>query len=139
MQQTKRGKKIKLVIPMPPVSKARPRFANGHAYTPAKTRRYEEAVRNIARMAINSALTGAIRLYIYFYMPIPKSWSKTKKSLAINGELRPTSRPDIDNLAKTILDSLNGGIGYNDDSQIVELHVEQWYGEPRTEIELEEL
>ena len=139
MQQTKRGKKIKIVIPMPPVSKGRPRFANGHAYTPAKTRQYEEAVQIIARNAINLALIGAIKLHIYFYMPIPKSWSKPKKRRAMEGEIRPTTRPDIDNLVKAILDSLNGGIGYNDDSQIVELHVEEWYGEPRTEIELEEL
>ena len=130
---------MKIVIPIPPVSKSRPRFANGHAYTPKKTREYEEAVRNIAKSAIISPLQGEIRLAIDFYMSIPNSWSKAKKQQAMIGEIRPATRPDIDNLCKAIMDALNGGVGYDDDSQIVELHLREWYGEPRTEIELEEL
>ena len=36
---------IRFTIPGNPVPKARPRFANGHAFTPEKTRSYEEMVR----------------------------------------------------------------------------------------------
>lgn len=131
---------MRITIDLPPKPKSRPRLTRyGHAYTPSETRAYEEAVRTICKTKIKSPLKGAVRIDIIFYLPIPKSWSQTKKAKAIDGEIRPTARPDIDNLVKAILDSLNGGIGYNDDSQIVELHVEEWYGEPRTEIELEEL
>ena len=130
---------MKLVIPMPPVPKGRPRFANGHAYTPKETRWYEEAVQTIARTAIKQPLTGPLRMEIQFYLPIPKSWSQAKKRLAEDGLIVPSTKPDIDNLSKAIMDSLSGGIGYSDDKQIVELHTYKWYGKPRTEITLEEL
>jgi Holliday junction resolvase RusA-like endonuclease len=39
---------------------------------------------------------------------------------------------DLDNIAKTILDALNG-IAYEDDKQIVELHVEKYYTPEATE------
>ena len=130
---------MKIVIPIPPVSKGRPRFANGQAYTPSKTKEYEATVQLLARSKIKRPLTGAVRLSIQFYLPIPKSWSEPKKQAAMAGEIVPTVKPDIDNLTKSIMDALNGGIGYNDDKQVVELITAKWYGEPRTEIELEEI
>ena len=39
---------------------------------------------------------------------------------------------DLDNIAKTILDALNG-IAYEDDKQIVELHCEKYYTSKNTE------
>ncbi|MEW8997914.1 MAG: RusA family crossover junction endodeoxyribonuclease [Thermoanaerobacter sp.] len=38
----KNGMRYKIVVPGRPVPKGRPRFAKGHAYTPEKTRMYEE-------------------------------------------------------------------------------------------------
>ena len=130
---------MKIVIPIPPVSKGRPVFANGHAYTPSKTREYEQIVQLYARRQIKRPLTGAVKLSIQFYLPIPKSWSEPKKRAAMEGKIVPMVKPDIDNLTKAIMDALNGGIGYNDDKQVVELTTAKWYGEPRTEIELEEI
>lgn len=130
---------MKVVIPMPPKSKGRPRFSRGHAYTPKETREYEEAVRQIVKSVIKSPFNNGLRLTINFYLQVPKSWPKAKQEQARNGQVRPTTRPDIDNLIKAIMDALNDGIGYNDDKQIVELHAYEWYGEPRTEIELEEI
>lgn len=40
----------------------------------------------------------------------------------------PTKKPDSDNIAKIICDSLNG-IAYHDDSQIVELYICKSYSE----------
>lgn len=129
-----------LTIPLEPVAKGRPKFGkNGHAYTPQKTRDYEDAVRMYARMAIKRPLAGDLRVTLHFYMPIPKSWSKAKKQRAATGELRPSVTPDIDNLSKAVLDGLNNGIGYWDDKQIVELHAAKFYGMPRTIVRLEEL
>jgi Holliday junction resolvase RusA-like endonuclease len=70
---------------------------------------------------------------------VPKSWQSAKKRLAREGKIRPAVKPDIDNLVKAILDALNGGIAYEDDKQIVELTAVKLYGDPRTEIMLEEL
>lgn len=36
-------------------------------------------------------------------------------------------KPDCDNIAKAILDALNG-VAYDDDKQVVRLHVEKEYG-----------
>jgi len=130
---------MKLVISMPPKSKGRPRFSRGHAYTPKETREYEEAVQKIVKAIIKAPFNNQLRLTLHFYLDVPKSWSKRKKESALKGDIRPSTRPDIDNLCKAIMDALNGGIGYNDDKQIVELHAYEWYGEPRTEIELEEI
>ena len=132
---------MKIIVDCPPVPKGRPRFTrSGIAYTPSNTRQYEDIVRLYARTAKIHALTGDIRAVICFYMPIPKSWSKRKKQLAINGDIKPSVKPDIDNLCKAVLDALNGGIAYHDDKQIVELHLSKMYSDhPRTEIELEEL
>ena len=57
---------------------------------------------------------------------IPKSKPKNKRVEMLAGQVRPTKKPDCDNIAKTILDALNG-IAYHDDSQIVTLVVEKWY------------
>jgi len=45
-----------------------------------------------------------------------------------NGAIRPTNKPDLDNIAKIILDSLNG-IAYKDDSQVVSLTVIKHYSD----------
>lgn len=57
-----------------------------------------------------------------------------------SGEEYPCKKPDLDNIAKIILDSLNG-IAYKDDSQVVELNISKKYteDEERIEFELEEI
>ena len=59
---------------------------------------------------------------------VPKSDRKTKKKAKIEGTIRPTVKPDCDNLAKSILDSLNG-LAYQDDKQVVELSIKKYYAE----------
>jgi Holliday junction resolvase RusA-like endonuclease len=44
----------------------------------------------------------------------------------LNNEIFPTIKPDTDNIAKSILDSLNG-IAFLDDKQVVKLEVEKYY------------
>lgn len=46
----------------------------------------------------------------------------------LNNEIYPTIKPDTDNIAKSILDSLNG-LAYKDDKQIVKLNVDKRYDE----------
>ena len=55
---------------------------------------------------------------------------------AAEGKIKPCKKPDSDNIAKAILDALNG-VAYYDDSQIVELTIKKEYGEAaRVEVEL---
>lgn len=62
------------------------------------------------------------------YLPIPKSKPKKWQRLALAGKIRPTKKPDFDNIGKIVADSLNG-IAYRDDSAIVDGWVRKFYGE----------
>jgi Holliday junction resolvase RusA-like endonuclease len=56
-------------------------------------------------------LSGALSLAITFWLPRPRSVRRES----------PTTRPDVDKLARCVLDALTG-ILYADDSQVVELY-----------------
>ena len=71
-------------------------------------------------------LVNFFRIKVYF--DIPKSISKAKKAEMLLNSIRPTKKPDCDNIAKAVLDSLNG-IAYKDDKQVVFLTVEKFYGD----------
>lgn len=121
------------LIPGKPQGKERPRFntATKTGYTPKSTRQYEQTVRWSYISATDASERfhgGAVRVTIDAVFPIPKSWNKTQKRRAISGELVPETKPDTDNIAKAVLDALNG-IAYKDDSQVVELSVRKRYGE----------
>ena len=114
---------VRIEIGLPPKPKQSTTFGNGHAYKRADVKQYEDAVRLIARSRIKHVFNGEIRVAIHFYLKTPKSLKKVDKQLAEQGIIRPLRTPDIDNLAKMILDALNYGVAYNDDKQIVELHL----------------
>lgn len=131
---------IKFSIPGEPKAKQRPRMGKWGAYTPAMTVQYENWVKECYLSQLKSkSLEGEIRANITAYFGIAKHISKTKRIDMSAGRIRCTKRPDADNIAKIVLDSLNG-IAYDDDSQIVELNVKKCYSEnPRVEVELEEM
>jgi Holliday junction resolvase RusA-like endonuclease len=133
--------KIKLTIPGKPLGKQRPRvMRNGHTYTPDKTVNYETLVKQLyIEKYFQKQLSGPIKATITAYMPIPKSESKVRKEKMREGKIRPTKKPDWDNIGKIITDALND-LAYDDDKQIVDARVIKLYGDqPRVEIELEEI
>ena len=85
-------------VPGTPRPKARPRVVNGHAYTPQRTREWEQLVRAHYHGPLYE---GPVGVTMVFLMPTRR-------------------RVDIDNLCKAVLDSLNGK-AYHDDGQIVAL------------------
>ena len=111
-----------------PVPKGRPRFTRqGRTYTPAATRKWEEHVRDTARRCCPDVrLEGALRCGLKFWLPVPQSWSKSRQERALEDGWC-VGRNDADNLAKGVLDALNG-ICYNDDRQIVDLRITKRYG-----------
>lgn len=118
------------MIPGKPQGKARPRFSGGVVYTPASTKRYEQTVRQAYISATDAAqrfYEGAVSVQIDAIFPIPKHWKKADREKALAGELPPEVKPDGDNIAKAVLDALNG-LAYKDDSQVVELTVHKRYG-----------
>lgn len=120
---------IEFTVYITPVAKARPRVSmrNGRAfaYTPKKSADYEIA---IAAHCPNTPMDGPLAINLQFGIPIAKSWSKAKQDDALSGRIRPTSRPDIDNYIKAIMDAVNGR-AYHDDSQVVDLSASLIYSD----------
>lgn len=124
-----------------PRGKERPRF-RGHAYTPAKTRQYEKAVKDayIEKYGNFKYPDGTmLRMSICAFYKIPKSVSKANKLLMLNDVIRPTKKPDLDNIIKIIADALNG-VAYKDDSAIIDIRCYKKYAtEPKVLIQIEEV
>lgn len=113
-----------------PQGKARPRLGKYGTYTPTKTKNYEELVRYSFKNKYKNftPLEGALEATIYAIFEVPKSYSKKKRLELLKTTFNYTHKPDTDNIAKIILDSLNG-LAYKDDSQVVQLKVCKMYGE----------
>lgn len=134
--------KIKFIIPGEPCGKGRPRFTQtGRAYTPAKTSNYEALVKVMYQEAAKGARFADVplRMRIDACYSIPASASQKKKAQMRYGILRPTKKPDADNVLKIVADALNK-IAYPDDAQIVEAIIRKVYAdEPRVYVMIEEV
>jgi len=105
-----------------PVAMGRPRFTrSGRVYTPKKT---EEAVNHIASVAgemIPYRECGDMfDVSIQFYHKRPKRFRK-------GPAVRKPTKPDIDNLIKTVLDGLNRSGIWKDDNQVVSIRANKYY------------
>lgn len=98
-----------------PVAASRARVTKFGTYNLPKYTEYKKAIADIAKVKIKEKLIGPVYMEIQYYFTIPKSWSQKKKNEHIGNW--HTSKPDIDNLNKAIMDALNG-IAYLDDAQI---------------------
>ena len=125
-----------------PVAKARPRLSKyGNTYTPQKTVNYENLVKYTFQSEFpqHKPYEGIIEANITAIFEVPKSYSKKKTNDLLNNNNNYDHKPDCDNLAKIILDSLNG-IAYRDDAQVTILHVNKEYGEQsKVIVELKEI
>jgi Holliday junction resolvase RusA-like endonuclease len=147
---------IHFTIPGEPRGKGRPRFTRqGIAYTPKETVEYEERVRRayIAKQGNHRAFDGKrnISCDIAAYFPIPKSTPQKQVEAMLSGQIRPTKKPDFDNITKIILDALNPVKGkrtgvllfqgaFDDDARVVDGRCRKFYGEPaRVEVRLTEI
>jgi Holliday junction resolvase RusA-like endonuclease len=121
---------ITIIINGVAVAKGRARMTRkGFAYTPAATRKYEAHGRVAAQLAMDGRppLMCPVKVITLVELPIPASWSRKRSAAAMTGDVRPTSRPDIDNYIKSVMDALNG-IVIADDSLVVEIEARKKYG-----------
>lgn len=114
-----------------PMGKQRPKFSRVggfvKTYTPKETVNYEQWVKLCYKQAGGEYFgENELCIDIMAFIKTPKSFSKKKTEQAKNGELRPTKKPDIDNILKIICDSLNG-VAYKDDKQIVSASISKHY------------
>lgn len=124
---------IEFVVPGEPVGKGRPRaFRAGSGvrmFTPEKTARYENLVALAAQeaMAGRAPMQGAVAVGMVLVTAPPASWSMKKRNQALDGQIRPTTKPDCDNVLKAIADACNG-IVWRDDKQITDVAIRKRYG-----------
>lgn len=135
--------KIAMTIPGEPQGKARPRFdsRNRRTYTPKKTKDYEDLIATVYQMRSRGATFGdrPVVLLVRAQMGVPKSDSAKTMLQKLQNMIRPTKKPDWDNIGKIVCDALNG-LAWHDDAQIVDARVQKFYSdEPRVEIIIKDL
>lgn len=129
------------VVHAAPTGKARPRVTKFGTYTPKKTRQYEDLVKAewISQCIGIQFGESALEICATAFYPIPKHVSKAVRAKMISGEIRPTKKPDYDNICKAVCDALNV-LAYKDDAQIVDAHCHKYYGEiPRVIVKIKEV
>lgn len=126
---------VEVVVMGEPVPQGRPKFSQvcGHvtARDPQKSRDYKAMVRSEAQRIYEAdkafrPIEGPCKLSLFVGRSVPKSWSKKKQAEAIKGNVLPTSKPDLDNYVKGILDAINTVI-VKDDSRVVRIEAVKIY------------
>jgi Holliday junction resolvase RusA-like endonuclease len=126
--------RLDFTIPGAPRGKGRPRasrFGGGvRLYTDAKTASYE----NLITLAAIEALKGRARLEgplcvsVMVRLEPPASASKKLRAMMLAGEVRPTKKPDLDNVVKAVLDGCNG-VAFADDAAVCWINAGKRYAE----------
>ena len=137
--------RVQFTIPGEPKGKGRHRTATRGAYAVQYSDQKTVIYENLTKMEFRRQCKAfrfpdgtELDMRIYAYYGIPKSVSKKKRELMLAGEIRPTKKPDWDNIGKIISDSLNQ-IGYRDDAEIVDGMVRKFYSdEPRVVVVVQE-
>ena len=129
-------------VPGKVIGKGRPRLNTytGTVYTPTKTKDYETLVEEyfLLKYPKFKILQGRIKISIIAYFSIPKATKKSEINEMLENNISPTKKPDIDNIVKIILDSMNK-FAFKDDIQITKMDVEKRYGlEDKIYIKIEE-
>ena len=119
------GDEVTFTIPGRPVPLGRPRFGNGKARTPQRSRDAQAAIGLVAASHFHGDISGDVDVELMFVYAIPKSWPRWRKERAEEQHERP-GIADVDNLTKQVLDALNG-IAYDDDKQVVSLTCSKHY------------
>lgn len=137
-------KSVELTIYGNPVPQGRPQFARigkyVTTYDPVRSRNYKQLVRlwvtqHLKKIDGWKPYETAVCVDITFYLGIPTSWSKAKRMQAAEGVIRPTSRPDIDNLVKSVTDAVLGLL-WVDDSIITDLTARKRYTAETARVEI---
>lgn len=141
---------MKFIIDEEPVAQGRPRISTKgrpRAFDPKKSKEWKNYVSNCVWVQMKQnrwdIIDKACVLSIKVYKSVPKSYSKKKTALCHSGEIRPITKPDLDNYIKGVKDGMNG-IVWTDDAIVVDYfdtgkyYVEE-NGRPRVEAIVEPL
>lgn len=115
---------ISLVLPVNPIACPRPRFARGgRTYYPPAYNKFKAAARNMMpALMLDAGVPG----------PMKSEWIRVVLDIAMTRPERTKlkyPKQDIDNLAKSALDAMNGFL-WVDDTQIVGLEATKRWAKP---------
>lgn len=115
---------MNITIPIIPKGQMRARHAtiNGFSRTykdPKQAREEQALMAMLAPHQPAEPLQGPLLIGVSAYLPIPVSKPKSWKAGALSGEIRPTVKPDLDNLIKHVKDCLTMLRFWDDDKQVV--------------------
>jgi len=117
---------LRFDIPMKAMSCPRPRVAAGRAYMPTEYLQWKNTFKVIAKQQYKGPiLEEPLFVEIQIIYQRPNSLMRKKDPAS---RIFKTTKPDIDNLAKAVLDGLQDAKIIKDDSQVVGLIVHKWYG-----------
>lgn len=127
------AQEIRFTVYGEPKGKGRPRFSTqtGRAFTPKQTVNYETLVHTeymVQCKGFRFPDDAMLDMRILAYYSVPKSGSKKEKAKKLANVIRPTKKPDMDNVVKMVADALNQ-VAYKDDTQIVDCMVRKFYSE----------
>lgn len=135
---------VKMTIPIVPKAQMRARHGvvNGFSRTykdPKQAKEEQVLMACLVQFVPAVPLDGQLLLGVKAFLPIPASKPKIWKASARSGIIRPTVKPDLDNLLKHVNDCLTMLRFWQDDKQVVGFlpHTGKYYSDkPRWEIEI---
>lgn len=133
--------RARFVVYGEPQGKGRPKFSkvvdHVKTRTPDQTVIYENLIKTEYRSQCNGLQfpdQAQLDMRVMAFYQMPSSVSKKKRQQMLDQKIRPTKKPDADNILKVVADSLNQ-IAYRDDAQIVDTQVRKFYSDrPRIEV-----
>jgi len=111
--------KVNGIISGAPVAMARPRVTKFGTYTAPKSKAYMDSVIKELHDK-DQKLEGPIRLVVIFVHPRPKRITCVERT-------PKTTKPDIDNLVKMVMDIFSKANVWCDDNQVTEIHAMDYY------------
>lgn len=115
---------IAFLVPGEPQGKGRARIGKirGHSmmFPAEKTVAYEGLIAHAAAQVMRGAepWRGPCAIEIDVVFSVPASYSAKKRKQCLAGAIRPTKKPDADNVLKACCDGINGVV-WKDDAQAV--------------------
>lgn len=114
----------------------RPMNVKGHAsvFNPKENTDYMEKVSSAVKKQLGEGSEpdpdSMFVVKVHAYFQIPKRLSKRMKMLALQNKVKPTKKPDLDNISKVVLDGITHSQSvWKDDSQVIEEHLYKYYAE----------
>lgn len=132
MQHTGLVRLVSFTLPGKPQAKGRPiatgRHGRTRVYTPARTVAYEAQIAAAARAALgdDEMIDGAVEIEILVRLEPSKWVSRAARDGMLNGSVKATKRPDLDNVVKAIIDGCCGVI-FPDDASITRISARKVY------------